>query len=150
MDELNELKETLVSVRTEADRLAEELADRAARSEEVAAEMESLRAGLETARAEAAQARASAVEEAQRLTERYRGALLQMLPEIPPDLIRGESVEELDRAAAAAREMMERAREQAQTESASRIPTGSPLRAVPDLHSLSPAEKIRAGINARQ
>lgn len=149
MDELNELREALVSVRAEADRLAEELADRAARGEEMAAGIEALRAGLETARAEAAEARASAAEESQRLTERYRGALLQMLPEIPPDLIHGESVEELDRAADAAREMMTRAREQLRAETASRIPTGSPLRGTADLQSLSPSEKIRAGITER-
>ena len=146
MEELEGLQEELVGARAEAERLAEELADREARAQELAAGMESLRRDLEAARQDAVQARTAAAEESRRLAERYRAALVQAAPDVPPDLIQGESVEELDRALAAAREIVARVREQVQTQAAARIPTGSPVRGAPDLGGLSPAEKIRMGI----
>ena len=150
MEELEGLQEELVGARAEAERLAEELADREARAQELAAGMESLRRDLEAARQDAVQARAAAAEESRRLAERYRAALVQAAPDVPPDLIQGESVEELDRALAAAREVVARVREQVQTQAAARIPTGSPVRGAPDLSGLSPAEKIRMGIAEEQ
>ena len=146
MEELEGLQEELVGARAEAERLAEELADREARAQELAAGMESLRRDLEAARQDVVQARTAAAEESRQLAERYRAALVQAAPDVPPDLIQGESVEELDRALAAAREIVARVREQVQTQAAARIPTGSPVRGAPDLGGLSPAEKIRMGI----
>ena len=146
MEELEGLQEELVGARAEAERLAEELADREARAQELAAGMESLRRDLEAARQDVVQARTGAAEESRQLAERYRAALVQAAPDVPPDLIQGESVEELDRALAAAREIVARVCEQVQTQAAARIPTGSPVRGAPDLGGLSPAEKIRMGI----
>ena len=150
MEGLDELREELVGVRAEAERLAEELADREARVLEQAEGMDALRREVEAARLEATQARAIAAEEAQRLAGRYRAALLQGAPDVPPDLVHGESVDDLDRSLATAREVVARVREQVQTETASRIPAGSPVRGAPDPGTLSPAEKIRAGIAERQ
>ena len=150
MEELEGLQEELVGARAEAERLAEELADREARAQELAAGMESLRRDLEAARQDAVQARTAAAEESRRLAERYRAVLVQAAPDVPPDLIQGESVEELDRSLATAREVVARVREQVQTQAAARIPTGSPVRGAPDLGALSPAEKIRMGIAERQ
>ena len=146
MEELDELREELVGVRAEAERLAEELADREARALEQAEGMEALRREVESARFEAAQARAAAAEEAQRLAGRYRAALLQGAPDVPPDLVHGESVDDLDRSLATAREVVARVRDQMQAQAAYGIPYGSPVRGAPDPGALSPAEKIRAGI----
>ncbi|MGD9895167.1 MAG: hypothetical protein AB7R89_26290 [Dehalococcoidia bacterium] len=149
MDELTELQAELVGARADVERLTEDVADREARVQTMVAEMESLRRGVEVARAEAIQVRESAQEESRRLTERYRTVLLQALPDVPADLIRGESLDDLDRAAALAREMTSWARDQLQTAAAARIPAGSPTRGAPDFGSLSPAEKIRMGISER-
>ena len=146
MEELDELREELVSARAEAERLAEQVADREARAAQLAEGMETLRRQVEAARMDAAQARAAATEEAQRLADRYRAALLQAAPDVPPELVQGASVEELDRSLATAREVVARVREQMQAQAASRIPTGSPVRGGTDLGTLSPAEQIRAGI----
>jgi chromosome segregation ATPase len=147
MVELEELQEELVGARAEVERLTEDVADREARVQEMVAEMQSLRRGVEAARAEAAQMRESAQEESRRLIDRYRAVLVQALPDIPAELIRGESLDDLDRAATVAREMVSWARQQAQAAAASLIPAGSPARGTPDLGSLSPAEKIRMGIS---
>jgi cell division septum initiation protein DivIVA len=150
MDELKELQAELVGARANVERLTEDVADREARVQTMVAEMESLRRGVEAARAEAVQVRVTAEEEARRLTERYRAALLQSLPDVRPDLIRGESLDDLDRAAALAREMASWARDQAQTTAAARVPAGSPARAAQDIEALSPSEKIRLGIQEKQ
>jgi chromosome segregation ATPase len=150
MDELTKLQEELVSVRADVERLTEDVADREARVQTMVAELESMRRGAEVARAEAAQVRESALETSRQVVDRYRAALLQSLPDVPPELIRGESLDDLDRAAALAREIATWARDQAQTAAAARIPAGSPARAAPDLESLSASEKIRMGISARE
>ena len=150
MEELEELREELVGARAETERLAEELADRTARTQTLAEETASLRRDLEAARQEAAHARSSAEMDARRLAERYRTVLVQATPDVPPDLIQGESVEALDRSLATARETVARVREQLQTQAAGRIGAGSPVRGAPDTSGLSPAEKIRLGIRERQ
>lgn len=147
-EELEELREQLVCAQAEAERLAEEAADREARTAELAQGMESLRRDLAAARGEAAEAKSAAATEARALTERYRAALIQSTPETPPELIQGESVEELDRSLTAAREIVARVRAQVETNAAARIPSGSPARGRPDHGALSPAEKIRAGVES--
>jgi hypothetical protein len=149
MEELDELREELAGVRAEAARLAEELADREARALEQAEGAAALRRDLETARGEAAAARAAATEETRRLAERYRDALLAAAPDVPPDLVRGESVEELDGSLAAARDVVTRVRERLEAQAAAQIGAGSPVRGT-DAGALSPAEKIRLGVSERQ
>ena len=139
MEELDGLREELVEARVEAERLAEALADREARAQQMAEGMETLRRDLESART-------AATEESRRLAERYRTVLLQAAPDVLPELVQGESVDELDRSLVTARETVARVREQMQTQAAARIPAGSPARGEPDLSGLSPAEKIRLGI----
>lgn len=72
----------------------------------------------------------------------YRALVLKLNPEIPEELIKGESVEEIERQVASAQEMVRRIKEALPR----RIPTGAPERAEADLSGLSPAEKIKYGI----
>ena len=150
MEELDELREELVGARAEADRLAEELADREARAQTLAEEMAALRQDLETARQEVTLARSTSTDESRRLAERYRAVLVMAAPEVPAELIQGESVEELDRSLVSARDLVARVREQMQAQTVARVPAGSPVRGAPDVSGLSPAEKIRLGISERQ
>ena len=150
MEELDELREELVGARAEAERLAEQLADCEARSQEMAEGLEVLRREVEAARREANEARTAAAEQSRQVAARYRAVLQQVAPDVPPDLIQGESVEDLDRSLSAVRDVVARVREQVQAQAAARIPAGSPVRGAPDLGSLSPAEKIRIGIAEKQ
>ena len=150
MEELDELREELVGARAEAERLAEQLADREARSQEMAQGLEALRREVEAARREANEARTAAAEQSRQVAARYRAVLQQAAPDVPPDLIQGESVEDLDRSLTAAREVVAHVRERVQAQAAARVPTGSPVRAAPDGGALSPAEKIRLGIAEKQ
>lgn len=150
MEELDELREELVGARAEAARLAEEAAERAARAEHLVEEMGTLRQELEAARLEATQARTSAAEESRRVAERFRSVLLQTAPEVPPEMVQGDTVEELDRSLTAARQIVARVREQVQTQTAARVPAGSPVRSGVRVESLSAAEKIRLGVAERR
>ncbi|MBI4311973.1 MAG: hypothetical protein HY681_09340 [Chloroflexi bacterium] len=81
---------------------------------------------------------------------RYREALLAAAPEVPPDLVAGASIEDLDASLAKARQVVERIRSQGQAQQpAPRIPGGSPVRSAPDLSSLSPREKIAYALGQR-
>ncbi|MBI2872953.1 MAG: hypothetical protein HYY00_07195 [Chloroflexi bacterium] len=73
----------------------------------------------------------------------YRAAVLVSAPDVPQELVSGESVEEVDASLARARQMVERIRARMETQAASqRVPAGAPARSGPDLSALSPHEKI--------
>jgi predicted nuclease with TOPRIM domain len=139
MDDLEALREELEEARAEAARLADRLADREARTAEMESAEAALRRELEAVHGERRAALA-----------RYRELLLAQSPELPPELVTGETLEAIDAAAQAARGLVARVREHVVTEAARSVPAGSPPRRGPDLGALSPAEKIRYGIAERQ
>ena len=81
---------------------------------------------------------------------KYRTRLLAESPEVPEELVRGDTPEEVDASFAAARQVVERIKQRLETQtSAERVPAGAPARGLPDLSSLSPAEKIAYGLARR-
>jgi hypothetical protein len=83
---------------------------------------------------------------------RYREALLAAEPDLPPDLVRGESLEELDASMAAARSAVAEIRERLTSDGASAergFPVGAPARTGPTTAGLSASEKIRRGLAER-
>ncbi len=82
---------------------------------------------------------------------KYREALLLASPEVPQELVTGQTIEEIDTSMAQARQMVERIRNQIEAQTASeRVPSGAPLRSAPDLSSLSPAAKIAYGLTRNE
>jgi len=129
--------EALASGReTEVARLQSELSAREAAIAEQAALAEERRLAV------------AAFEEQRRgATARYRELLLAREPGLPADLVEGESVEEVDASAARARQTVLQVRERLEAETqASRVPAGAPVRGGQDISTLSPAEKIRFGL----
>ena len=81
---------------------------------------------------------------------KYRTRLLAESPEVPEEMVRGDTPEEVDASFAAARQVVERIKQKLETQtSAERVPAGAPARGLPDLSSLSPAEKIAYGLARR-
>ena len=77
----------------------------------------------------------------------YRDALRLAHPEIPADLIRGETVEELSASVESAQALVQKVRSALQSEKdAARVPAGAPVGSGPDLSGLSAREKISAGV----
>lgn len=78
---------------------------------------------------------------------RYRDALLAAAPDVPPDLVHGETAAALDQALAQAKALVERVRRQVEAQvSRERVPPGAPARSRADLSGLSPQEKILLGL----
>lgn len=109
-------------------------------------------AELAEARAELEQERART----QAVLDRYREAVLAAEPDLPPDLVRGASLEELDASIGAARrtvaEVRARLTEAAAASEVSPVrgfPVGAPARMAPSRAGLSAAEKIRRGLEER-
>ena len=76
-------------------------------------------------------------------TARYRLALLAAAPEIPEELVAGNTPEEVEASVARARQMVERIRSRIEAQIAEqRVPTGAPIRSAPDVSGLSAQEKI--------
>jgi uncharacterized coiled-coil protein SlyX len=81
----------------------------------------------------------------------YRALVIKSNPDLPEELIAGDSVEEIEKSLANAQALIDRVRERLETEIAgARIPAGAPLRTPLDLSSLSPQEKIQYAIGERR
>jgi hypothetical protein len=116
--------------------------------------LEALKAELvETRRAlgqQQQQVTALQVELAASLT-RYRDALLASAPEVPPEMVQGESAVALEEAFSRARDLVEQVRRQVEARVArERVPAGAPTRGAPDLSGLSAQEKVRMGLQQLQ
>ena len=74
---------------------------------------------------------------------RYREMVLAKAPEVPVELVRGETIEEIDASLTAAQAVVDRVKKQIEAQAAAeRVPAGAPARTPPDLSGLSPREKI--------
>ena len=125
-------EERLRLMEASAQELREALAERDARS-----------SGLEAELHQAQQQVAATV-------AKYRTALLASAPEVPEEMVQGETVEELDAALEQGRQMVERIRSNLEAQAAAaRVPAGAPVRGAPDLSSLSPREKIAHALGQR-
>ncbi|HXG42139.1 MAG TPA: hypothetical protein VNL95_05370 [Dehalococcoidia bacterium] len=161
------LADELAEARRELEALQGQVADAEARAAHHRQQVALLQRQLEEARqlasqreeevarlqGELAQARDEAEALRRQLREaalRYREARLAARPELPPELVTGETLEEIEQqlqqAEGIVARLRERMEEQAQGE---RFPAGAPPRRAPDLSSLSPLEKIRHGLQGR-
>jgi hypothetical protein len=83
--------------------------------------------------------------------QRYRSSLLVSVPEVPEEMVQGETIQQIEESFAHARGMVERVRNDLEAQaSRERVPAGAPVRSAPDLSSLSPREKIAYGLTSRQ
>jgi len=82
--------------------------------------------------------------------ERYRRRILEAEPWLTPDLVSGETLDEIDAAVERARDVAARVRAQLETQAgAPRVPAGAPPRTGPDLSHMTPEQKIRHGLSMR-
>ena len=74
---------------------------------------------------------------------KYRAAVLSGAPDIPQELVKGESVADIDASLQLAQGIVSKVRQQLESEAETKsVPTGAPPRTPQDLSALSPAEKI--------
>ena len=140
LEETNAQLEALQASLADAEARAATLEERAAQAEANSAQWSEAAKELETAQARLRDAAA-----------RYRTARLEAHPDIPPDMVtEAEDIDEIERQVAAAERVVGQLKERLATENAVKAPAGSPARrSGPDLSGLSPAEKIRLGLQTR-
>ena len=135
-------EETMV----EPDEQDDEAAEAGTAPDEAQAELAELRSALEQRdlEIESLQSRLASA------TARYREVLLAAAPEVPEELVGGESPEEVDTSLAGARQMVERMRGQIESQIAGeRVPSGAPVRGGQDFSDMSSREKIAYALTQR-
>lgn len=157
MDEEVLLEEQLTEAQNEIERLQTWLAEAETRT----AEQETLLRTLQTSLAEREEALTAQATEAETLrtaleqartdgkeaVSRYRAVVLAHENELPVDLVRGETVAEVELSLEEARRTVAQVRQHLEQRAQSvRVPAGSPPRNAPDLSGLSASEKIRRGL----
>ena len=156
-EELQELQDELAAARSELERLQVTAADREARAAHLELELSALREELAGAREEARSRdeelrgqNETLATQAQSAAQRYRELILQQSPELPEELVMGESVAEIDAALERARETVSKVRGHLESQAQlTRVPVGAPVRSGPDLSGLSAEEKISAGLRQK-
>lgn len=167
-DELNPAESTVQNPRedelgqseTSGERVAElenliaqkdqELASRDTRIselEQAAASLESEIATLKQAVAESDDSLNKLNESLKQAVASYKTLVIQSNPDVPEELITGDSIEAITGSLASARELVTKIRKGMEAEvSLARVPIGAPERTAPDLSALSPREKIQYAI----
>ena len=115
--------------------------------DEAQAELAGLRSALEQRdlEIEALQSRLASA------TARYREALLAAAPDVPEELVGGESPEEVETSLAGARQMVEKVRGRIEAQIVGeRVPSGAPVRGNQEFSGMSSREKIAYALTQRE
>jgi len=121
-------------------------------------ELEQAVAGLESEIAALKQAVAESDDNLNKLNESlnqavasYKALVIQSNPDVPEELVTGDSIEAITDSLASAKELVTKIRKGMEAEiSLARVPIGAPERTAPDLSALSPREKIQYAIGGKQ
>ena len=159
-EELSDVREELEAARADVERLQAVAADREARAAHLESQLTEVRQELAQAaeQAEAREQELSALRErsgaltgqVRGAAERYRELVLRQSPELPEELVTGDSVEEIEAALERARETVSKVQGHLESQAqATRVPVGAPVRSAPDLSGLSAEQKIAAGLRQK-
>ena len=143
--EITALKEELAEAIGQVESLQATAADAEARAATQAERVGAVEAELKAARSDGERLSGRLRESALK----YREARLAAAPDIPPELVAGEELEEIDEQLAAAERVVSQVQERAEKErrrESPAVPAGSPVRRAPDYSQLPPAEKIKLGL----
>ena len=81
----------------------------------------------------------------------YKAMVIEANPEVPAELISGESIETVNESLRQAKDMISRVRQGMEAEIlAVKVPAGAPPRRPPDLSALSPRDKIQYAIGGKR
>ena len=80
----------------------------------------------------------------------YRESLMRLNPELPAEMVGGDTLEAVNESVSRARGLVSKVRQGLEAERvASRVPAGAPARSEADYSSLSSREKIQLGIGGK-
>ena len=152
-DELGQVRARLTELEGLITQKDQELASRDIRIselEQTAASLESESATLKQAVAESDDSLNKLTESLNQAVASYKALVTQSNPEVPEELVTGDSIEAITGSLASAKELVGKIRKDMEAEiSLARVPVGAPERTAPDLSALSPREKIQYAIGGR-
>lgn len=160
-DEEKELTDELEATEGELERLRQEKEEFIHTLESKNAAIAELEQAVNSKGSEIAILKQSIADSEQRLAEinatlaqaiaSYKSLVMQTNPEIPAELITGDTVEVIDESLQNARALVDKVRQGIEAEiSKTRVPAGAPQRAPLDLSVLSPREKIQYAIGGKK
>ena len=146
-------EEEIEALQTEPESIKTELEGLKAEKETLASKLETREARimeLEQALIEANEKLTNASDALSQAIASYRALVIQANPDVPEELVTGETVEAIDKSMENAKALISRVREGIAAETAAgKVPAGAPPRTPPDLSALSPREKIHYAIGSR-
>ena len=159
-DEAKELMDELEATRSELERLKQEkealVKERESKEavitglEQVVASKDSEITLLKQAIAESDQKLAAINETLTQAIAGYKSLVVETSPEIPAEIITGDTIEAINESLENARALVDRVKKGIEEEaSKTRVPAGAPQRAPLDLSVLSPREKIQYAIGGK-
>ncbi|MBN2239029.1 MAG: hypothetical protein JW712_04595 [Dehalococcoidales bacterium] len=82
---------------------------------------------------------------------RYRTIVVRNNPEIPVEMITGDTIDDVNESLERSKDLVNRIRQGLETEvTRIKVPPGAPERITPDLSALSPGEKIRYALGGKE
>jgi DNA repair exonuclease SbcCD ATPase subunit len=131
----------------EKDEAASQAQARITGLEQLVAELQGAVTGLEQSNLELEQKLAEVSNTLSQAIASYKARVIESHPEVPAELIAGDTIEAVDNSLGSAQSLISKVREGIEAEmKMTRIPAGAPLRAAIDFSALSPREKIQHGI----
>ncbi|MBI2867840.1 MAG: hypothetical protein HYX97_05850 [Chloroflexi bacterium] len=119
-------------------------------SSQDAQRLETVQIELRTAQAQLAERDQTVTalrEQLARAVASYRAAALAVAPDLPADVVRGDTIEEVEASLGVAREVVAQVRRQVQAQAlGERVPGGAPARGASPITHLTPAQKIAQGL----
>ncbi|HEY83193.1 MAG TPA: hypothetical protein G4O01_07920 [Dehalococcoidia bacterium] len=153
-DELEALRGELERLKQEKEALARELASKEAairELEQALVNKDGEMALLRQALAESEQKLAQTSDALAQAVASYKELVVATNPEIPPELVTGDTIEAINQSLENARSLIDRVKQAVEQEaSRSKVPVGAPQRASIDLSVLSPREKIQYAIGGKR
>ena len=153
-DELEALQEEREALNQEKERLTNELRNRETTIQELQATLTARDAetsGLKQTIAESEQRLAQVNDLLSRAVASYRELAAALHPQVPPELITGDTVAAVDESIKSAQALVEKVKQGIEAETLkARVPAGAPPRTLPDLSALSPREKIEYAIGGKR
>lgn len=115
--------------------------------EQAIADKDSQIASLKQSLTEADEQTKKLIDSLAQAVDSYRSVVISANPDIPEELINGDTIEAVDQSLARAKKLVSRIRQGLEAEAMqTRFPSGAPVRTPPDLSALSAKEKIQYAI----
>jgi hypothetical protein len=142
-EEIKELQEKVTRLQEESEKLNNDLAVRNG----VLADMEKTNTAKEAAIVVLRQSETGLKEHLKKAIAGYRMLATKTNPDIPAEMITGDTIEAIDSAVESAWTLVNKVKERVEKDrSRDHVPVGAPPRTAPDLSAMTPREKIQWGI----